>query len=141
MRIFPELVALAIIVSTSAHACEHTVVLSNWKSCAVGPLGQNGGETDWLAVPAWTKDPAIRPYFYDNPRLLALRGLCKMNDPAELASALRANCALIVEAQRLRTGYLAKQTEAPELVDSLLKLLDGPQQREAQRLAREALGD
>jgi hypothetical protein len=38
------------------------------------------------------------------------------------------------------TRYLSKEIEAPELVDRLIRLLDGPQQREAQRLAREALG-
>ncbi len=43
--------------------------------------------------------------------------------------------------KRLLTPYLAKQTEPAELVNNLLTLLDGPQQREAQRLVREALGE
>jgi hypothetical protein len=34
----------------------------------------------------------------------------------------------------------SKEIEAPALIDDLLKLLDGPKQREAERLAREALG-
>lgn len=76
MRIVPALAALAIIAPTSAHACDQTIVLSNWKSCAIRELSENGGEADWLAVPAWTKDPSIRPYFYDDPRLLAIHGLC-----------------------------------------------------------------
>jgi hypothetical protein len=48
---------------------------------------------------------------------------------------------LIVAAQGLLTRYLAKQIEAPALIDSVLKLFDGAEQREAQRLAHEALGE
>jgi hypothetical protein len=76
MRIVPTLAALAITASTSAYACDHTIVLSNWKSCSIGPLSETGGEADWLAVPAWTKGPSIRPYFFNDPRLLANHGLC-----------------------------------------------------------------
>jgi hypothetical protein len=61
---------------------------------------------------------------------------------AELEAALRAQDALIAEAQRLlsdslRPGGLSRDA----LIDALRKLLDGPQQREAQRLLREALGE
>jgi hypothetical protein len=48
---------------------------------------------------------------------------------------------LIAEARRLLTLYLAKEIESAVLMDSLLKLLDGPQQREVQLLSREALGE
>jgi hypothetical protein len=48
---------------------------------------------------------------------------------------------LIAEAQRLLTRYLSKEVESGELANNLLTLLDGPQQREAQRLVREALGE
>jgi hypothetical protein len=60
---------------------------------------------------------------------------------AKLEAALRAGDALIVEAQILLTRYLAQEIETPALIDGLRKLLDGPQQREAQRLAREAMGE
>lgn len=70
------LAAAAIVATTPVRACDHAIVLSNWKSCAIGPLSENGGEADWAAVPAWTKNPAIRPYFLDDPRLLANHGLC-----------------------------------------------------------------
>jgi hypothetical protein len=60
---------------------------------------------------------------------------------AKLEAALRAEDALIVEAQVLLMRYLAQEIEAPALVDGLRRLLDGPQQREAQRRAREALGE
>jgi hypothetical protein len=59
----------------------------------------------------------------------------------QLESALGAQVALIGEAQAEITRYLSKEIEAPALVDRLIRLLDGPQQREAQRLAQEALGE
>jgi DNA-binding response OmpR family regulator len=60
---------------------------------------------------------------------------------ARLEAALRAEDALIVGAQMEVERYLTKQFEASELVDRLIRILDGPEQREAQRLAREALGE
>jgi hypothetical protein len=60
---------------------------------------------------------------------------------AKLEAAVRAQDALIAEAQRLLTRYLAKEIESPSLIDALLRLLDGPQQQETQRLAAEALGE
>jgi hypothetical protein len=41
----------------------------------------------------------------------------------------------------LLTRYLVKEIDCPALVDHLLLLFDGPQQRETQRLVREALGE
>ena len=52
-----------------------------------------------------------------------------------------AQASLIGEAQAEITRYLSKEIESPMLVDRLIRLFDGPQQREAQRLAREALGE
>ena len=60
---------------------------------------------------------------------------------AEFEAAIRAQAGLISEAQELLTHYLTKQIKAPALIEGLLKLLDGPEQREADRLAREALGE
>jgi hypothetical protein len=61
---------------------------------------------------------------------------------AELEAAIRAQDALIAEAQRLladalRPGCLSRDA----LIDQLRKLFDGPRQREAQRVSREALGE
>jgi hypothetical protein len=65
-----------------------------------------------------------------------------MNDrTAEFEAAIRAQAGLISGAQELLTRYLSKEIEAPALIDSLLRLLDGPEQREADRIAREALGE
>jgi hypothetical protein len=55
--------------------------------------------------------------------------------------ALVAEDALILEAQAEVTRYLSKEIEAAELVNRIIRLLDGPDQRRAQRLAREALGE
>jgi hypothetical protein len=56
-----------------------------------------------------------------------------------LEAALRAEDALIREAQSEITLYLAKEIEAPELVTRLIALFDGPEQSRAQRLAADAL--
>jgi hypothetical protein len=66
-----------------------------------------------------------------------------MTDRAtELEAAVRAQDALIAEAQRLltnsvRPGGLSRDA----LIDALRKLFDGPRQREAERVSREALGE
>jgi hypothetical protein len=62
-------------LATPTLAADHTINPANWKSCAVGPLSDDGGQ-DWSAVPAWTRDPAISKWFYNEPRLLANHGLC-----------------------------------------------------------------
>ncbi len=65
-----------------------------------------------------------------------------MTDPTvHLRLALRANLALIVEAQAEITRYHTKEIEAAELIDRMIRLFDGPAQREAQRLAQEALAE
>ena len=65
-----------------------------------------------------------------------------MTDPTvHLRLALRANLALIVEAQAEITRYQTKEIEAAELIDRMIRLIDGPAQREAQRLAQEALAE
>ena len=53
--------------------------------------------------------------------------------------ALVAEDALIVEAQAEVERYLAKEFEAAELVNRIVRLFDGPDQRRVQQLAREAL--
>ena len=66
-----------------------------------------------------------------------------MNDrTAELEAAVRAQDKLIAEAQRLLKAYVESKRVHPDaVINDLLWLLDGPRQREAQRLVREALGD
>ena len=60
---------------------------------------------------------------------------------ARLESALRAEDALIADAKRLLTAYVeAKRVHPDAVINDLLWLFDGPRQREAQRLVREALG-
>jgi hypothetical protein len=57
----------------------------------------------------------------------------------KLQAALRAQTALVFDAQAEIARYLAKEFKQPDLVDRLIRLFDGPEQREAQRLAHEAL--
>jgi hypothetical protein len=61
---------------------------------------------------------------------------------AELEAAVRAQDAVIAEAQRLLADcQLPDGLSREALIDELRKLLDGPQHRDAQRLSREALGE
>jgi hypothetical protein len=65
-----------------------------------------------------------------------------LDNRTELEAVVRAQDALIAEAQRwladtLRPGGLSRDA----LIDELRKLFAGPQQREAQRLSRESLGE
>jgi hypothetical protein len=63
------------------------------------------------------------------------------NRSAALDAAVRAQDNLIVEAQRLLKAYVETKRVHPDaVINDLLWLLDGPRQREAQRLVREALG-
>ena len=59
----------------------------------------------------------------------------------KLKFALRAHAALIIEAQMEIERYLTKEIESTAFIDRLFRLLDGPAQRESQRLAHEALGE
>jgi hypothetical protein len=66
-----------------------------------------------------------------------------MNDrSSELEVAVRAQDALIAEAQRLLKAYVETKRVHPDaVINDLLWLFDGPRQREVQRLVREALGE
>jgi hypothetical protein len=49
--------------------------------------------------------------------------------------------ALRVQAERLIAAYVAPESDRLTIVNELITLFDGPQQREAQRLSVEALGE
>ena len=57
-----------------------------------------------------------------------------------LTAALDANVALRVQAERLIAAYVAPESNRAAIVNELIALVDGPQRREAQRLAAVALG-
>jgi hypothetical protein len=59
----------------------------------------------------------------------------------KLAAALDANVALRVQAERLIAAYVEPESDRPVIINDLIRRFDGPQQREAQRLTQEALGD
>jgi hypothetical protein len=60
---------------------------------------------------------------------------------AKLEAALRVNSALRVEAKHLLAAYIAPESDRGAIINDLIALFDGPAQREAERLAAEALGD
>ncbi|MGO7872922.1 hypothetical protein [Rhizobium leguminosarum] len=76
IRRLPALFSILLGSAVQAFPCDQTIVLSNWKSCQVAPLSDEGGAADWKAVPEWTRDKAISPYFLNDPRALANHGLC-----------------------------------------------------------------
>ena len=60
---------------------------------------------------------------------------------AKLEAALRVNSVLRVEAEHLLAAYIAPELDRGAIINDLIALFDGPAQREAERLAAEALGD
>jgi hypothetical protein len=56
----------------------------------------------------------------------------------KLIAALDAHMALRVQAKELIAAYVAPDSDRLTLINALITLFDGPQQREAQRLADEA---
>jgi hypothetical protein len=60
---------------------------------------------------------------------------------AKLEAALHVNAAILVHAQRLIAAYIAPESDRAAIISELIRLLDGPAQREAKRLAEVALGE
>ena len=59
----------------------------------------------------------------------------------KLTNALLANAKLREEGERLIAAYIEPESDRPTIINDLIRLFDGPVQREAERLAAEALGD
>jgi hypothetical protein len=59
----------------------------------------------------------------------------------QLEAALRANAGLRVQAERLIGADVAPESDRAAITKELIALFDGPAQREAKRLAREAVGE
>jgi hypothetical protein len=64
-----------------------------------------------------------------------------MTEHERLRAALIAEDDLICKAQAEVERYLVKEFEAAELVGRLIRILDGPEQRRARRMATEALAE
>lgn len=62
--------------AVQAFPCDQPITISNWSLCAIANVSDEGGQADWKAVPAWTRQKAISAYFGNEPRLLANHGLC-----------------------------------------------------------------
>ena len=91
--------------------------------------------------PANQRDRARRPKQGGRPALFLRKVQSLENRTAELEAAVRAQDALIAEAQRLLAEDLRPGLSRDALIDKLRKLFGGSQQQEAQRLSREALGE
>jgi hypothetical protein len=63
------------------------------------------------------------------------------NRTAELEAALRVNAALRVQAEWLIAAYIAPESDRVAIIAELVRLFDGPAQREAERLTCEAFGE
>ena len=59
----------------------------------------------------------------------------------EFEAAIRAQAGVILAVQELLTRYSSNEIGAPALIDGILRILGGSEQRKAERLAREALGE
>jgi hypothetical protein len=81
--------------------------------------------------------PELEAYFEDLP--LTETPSSNASLEAKLIAALQAHVALRVQAEELIAAYVAPESDRVTLIDALVTLFDGPQQREAQRLATEAL--
>jgi hypothetical protein len=81
--------------------------------------------------------PELEHYFDD----LESGELIREMTPREskLTAALHANVALRIQAERLIAAYVSPESDRPAVINQLIALFDGPEQREAQRLAAEAL--
>jgi hypothetical protein len=58
----------------------------------------------------------------------------------QLEVALVANAAIRVKAEHLIAAYVAPESDREAIINELIILFDGPQQREAERLTAVALG-
>jgi hypothetical protein len=60
---------------------------------------------------------------------------------AKLIDALLANVKLRQEGERLIAAYVAPESDRATIINGLIRLFDGPVQREAELLTREVLAD
>jgi hypothetical protein len=83
--------------------------------------------------------PELEYYFGDLIRAKVFREITPRE--TQLRTALAANVALRVQAERLIAAYIQPSSDRPAIINELIALFDGPQQREAQALAADALGE
>ncbi len=85
------------------------------------------------------RHPELAYYFDD---VISARTASKHNSrEGRLEAALHANISLRVQAERLIAAYVAPESDRGVIINDLIILFHGPAQREAERLAAEALGE
>jgi len=82
----------------------------------------------------WSRDVASR--MHDKRRRLHFRQ--KISD-IEIAADIKISSSAL-QAEQLIAAYIAPDSDRPVIINELIVLFDGPEQREAKRLAPEALG-
>jgi hypothetical protein len=100
-------------------------------------LDRTQGKLRERARPIIKHRPELESYFEDFP--LTETPSSNASPEAKLIAALEAHMALRVQAEELIAAYVAPESDRATLINALITLFDGPQQREAQRLAAEAL--
>jgi hypothetical protein len=91
-------------------------------------------------VQAITNDrPELQHYFEDLAPAGAVQDVTASRE-TRLTAALAANVALRVQAERLIAAYIEPSSDRPAVINELITLFDGPDQREAQKLAADAIG-
>jgi hypothetical protein len=109
------------------------------------------GATEALALrpdPQWkVGTPLLEPTqgkMREHARRIIERELMRDFDDSpetKLTAALDAHVALRLQAERLIAAYVSPESDRAAIINELITLFDGPAQREAQRLASEALGE
>jgi hypothetical protein len=80
-------------------------------------------------------------YYFHDPTLKDAAFRAGPSDITLTTAALVAHVALRIQAERLLAAYVAPDSNRLDIINELITLFDGPQQREAQKLAAEALGE
>ena len=83
--------------------------------------------------------PELGSYFQDLS--LTAAATTDASREARLVDALRANAKLRERAEELIAAYIEPGSDREARINDLIRLFDGPEQREAQRLAQSALGE
>jgi hypothetical protein len=81
--------------------------------------------------------PELEFYFDDLSSTDAAGGADRRE--TSLIAALDAHVAVRIQAERLIAAYIAPESDRAAIINELITLFDGPEQREAQQLATEAL--
>jgi hypothetical protein len=96
------------------------------------------GVSEPLSVLSWLGD-ALRDLLQDDQGD-RWRVSCMTEREAKLETGLIANAVIRERAEQLIAAYVEPESDRETIINELIALFDGPQQREAERLTEVALG-